>query len=252
MAITIKNKTEIQKMRAACRVVAQTLDYIKKYISEGTTTRYLDKKIEDFIRSKKALPSFKGYRGYPASACISINEEVIHGIPGDRKLLSGDIVSIDVGAILDGYNGDAARTFIVGETALENQKLVDITKQSFFEGIKFARAGGHLFEISEAVQDFVESNNFSVVKDYVGHGIGTNMHEPPEIPNYRQGRRGPRLESGMTLAIEPMVNMGTDEIIVLDDGWTVITADGKYAAHYENTILITDGEPEILTLTELC
>jgi len=252
MAITIKNKAEIQKMRVACSVVAQTLDYVKKYVSEGVTTRYLDKIVESFIRSKNALPSFKGYRGYPASACISINEEVIHGIPGDRKLVNGDVVSVDIGAILDGYNGDAARTFVVGETMLENQKLVDITKQSFFEGIKFAKSGNHLFEISEAIQNFVENNNFSVVKDYVGHGIGTSMHEPPEIPNYKQKSRGPKLQAGMTLAIEPMVNIGTDRIIVLDDGWTVITADKKCAAHYENTILITDGEPEILTLTESC
>lgn len=250
MPITIKSENEVEKMRLAGKVVAQTLEYIKKNLKAGITTKYLDKIADEFIKSKGAIPSFKNYDGYPASVCISINEEVIHGIPSERKINYGDVVSVDIGAILNGYHGDAARTFIVGETSKENEKLVEITKQSFFEGIKFAKDGRHLFEISAAIQDFVEANGFSVVKDYVGHGIGTQMHEAPEIPNYRQNRRGPRLEKNMTLAIEPMVNIGTDKIILLDDDWTVITADKKCSAHYENTILITDGEPEILTATD--
>lgn len=250
MPVTIKSNSEINKMRLAGKVVAKTFEHIRKNIRPAVTTEYLDKLADEFIKSQNALPSFKNYRGYPASICVSINQEVIHGIPSKRKLCDGDIVSIDLGAILNGYHGDAARTFIVGKTSSENEKLVAVTQQSFFEGIKFAKAGCHLFDISAAIQDFVEANGFSVVKDYVGHGIGTQMHEPPEIPNYRQNRRGIKLESGMTLAIEPMVNIGTDKIILQSDGWTVITADNSYAAHYENTILITDSEPEILTATD--
>lgn len=250
MPITIKSDSEIEKMRLAGKIVAKTLEYLKNNITAGVTTKYLNQIADEFIKRQNAIPSFKNYNGYPASVCISINEEVIHGIPSKRKLVDGDVVSVDIGAILNGYHGDAARTFIVGKTSIENQKLVDVTQKSFFEGIKLAKAGNHLFDISAAIQDFVEANGFSVVKDYVGHGIGTQMHEAPEIPNYRQNRRGPKLEKGMTLAIEPMVNLGTDEIILLDDGWTVITADKKCAAHYENTILITDGQPEILTATD--
>ncbi len=250
MPVTIKSNSEINKMRLAGKVVAKTFEHIRKNIRPAVTTEYLDKLADEFIKSQNALPSFKNYRGYPASICVSINQEVIHGIPSKRKLCDGDIVSIDLGAILNGYHGDAARTFIVGKTSPENEKLVEVTQQSFFEGIKFAKAGCHLFDISAAIQDFVEANGFSVVKDYVGHGIGTQMHEAPEIPNYRQNRRGIKLESGMTLAIEPMVNIGTDKIILQSDGWTVITADNSYAAHYENTILITDSEPEILTATD--
>lgn len=248
MPITIKNESEIKKMRVAGEITGKALEVAEKNICIGMTTHELDKIIEDYIRSRGAIPGFLNYRGYPASSCISINEEVIHGIPGSKKLKNGDVVSVDVGAIFDGYYGDAARTFILGETSDENKKLVEVTRQSFFEGIKFAKSGCHLFEISEAIQDYVEKNGFSVVKDYVGHGIGTNMHEAPEIPNYKQDRRGPKLIVGMTLAIEPMVNIGTDRVISLNDGWTVITADKKCSAHYENTILICDGEPEILTM----
>ena len=248
MPITIKNESEIKKMRVAGEITGKALEVAEKNICIGMTTHELDKIIEDYIRSRGAIPGFLNYRGYPASSCISINEEVIHGIPGSKKLKNGDVVSVDVGAIFDGYYGDAARTFILGETSDENKKLVEVTRQSFFEGIKFAKPGCHLFEISEAIQDYVEKNGFSVVKDYVGHGIGTNMHEAPEIPNYKQDRRGPKLIVGMTLAIEPMVNIGTDRVISLNDGWTVITADKKCSAHYENTILICDGEPEILTM----
>ena len=248
MPITIKSESEIKKMRVAGEITGKALEVAEKNICVGMTTHELDKIIENYISSRNAVPGFLNYRGYPASSCISINEEVIHGIPGSKKLKSGDIVSVDVGAIFDGFYGDAARTFILGETSAENKKLVEVTKQSFFEGIKFAKPGCHLFEISEAIQDYVEKNGFSVVKDYVGHGIGTNMHEAPEIPNYKQDRRGPKLVIGMTLAIEPMVNIGTDRVVSLDDGWTVITADKKCSAHYENTILICDGEPEILTM----
>ena len=248
MPITIKNESEIKKMRVAGEITGKALEVAEKNICIGMTTHELDKIIEDYIRSRGAIPGFLNYRGYPASSCISINEEVIHGIPGSKKLKNGDVVSVDVGAIFDGYYGDAARTFLLGETSDENKKLVEVTRQSFFEGIKFAKSGCHLFEISEAIQDYVEKNGFSVVKDYVGHGIGTNMHEAPEIPNYKQDRRGPKLIVGMTLAIEPMVNIGTDRVISLNDGWTVITADKKCSAHYENTILICDGEPEILTM----
>ena len=248
MPITIKSESEIKKMRVAGEITGKALEVAEKNICVGMTTRELDKIIENYIRSRNAVPGFLNYRGYSASSCISINEEVVHGIPGERKLKAGDVVSVDVGAIFDGYYGDAARTFILGETSDENKKLVEVTRQSFFEGIKFAKSGCHLFEISEAIQDYVEKNGFSVVKDYVGHGIGTNMHEAPEIPNYKQDRRGPKLIVGMTLAIEPMVNIGTDRVISLNDGWTVITADKKCSAHYENTILICDGEPEILTM----
>ena len=248
MPITIKSESEIKKMRIAGEITGKALEVAEKNIRVGMTTHELDKIIENHIRSCNAVPGFLNYRGYPASSCISINEEVIHGIPGERKLKAGDVVSVDVGAVFGGYYGDAARTFILGETSDENKKLVEITRQSFFEGIKFAKQGCHLFEISEAIQDYVEKNGFSVVKDYVGHGIGTNMHEAPEIPNYKQNRRGPKLTAGMTLAIEPMVNIGTDRVISLGDGWTVITADKKCSAHYENTILICDGEPEILTM----
>lgn len=248
MSITIKNKNEIDKMRIAGEITGHALEVAEKNVRVGITTHDLDRIIEEYIRSRDAIPGFLNYRGYPASSCISINEEVIHGIPGNRRLKSGDVVSVDLGAVFDGYYGDAARTFVVGEASKENLNLIEITKKSFFEGIKFARPGCHLFEISEAVQEYVEKNNFSVIKDYVGHGIGMQMHEAPEIPNYRQNRRGPKLEVGMTLAIEPMVSIGADRVIVLDDGWTVITADRKCSAHYENTILICDGEPEILTM----
>lgn len=247
MAITIKNQEQIEKMRIAGKILARLDEVLRAEIKPGITTAELDKIAEDFIRSQGAVPSFKGYGGFPASICVSVNEEVIHGIPGKRKLQAGDIVSIDMGSYIGGFHGDCARTYGVGEISPEDQKLIDVTKQSFFEGIKFAKAGNHLNDISAAIQDYVESFGFGVVRDYVGHGIGKNMHEDPAVPNYRSKHRGIRLQSGMVLAIEPMVTMGSYEVEVLEDEWTVVTEDGSRAAHYENTVLITDGEPEILT-----
>ena len=254
MAIIIKNSSQIELMRTAGRIVAEAHDAIEKAICPGVTTKELDILCVEVIKKHGAIASFLGYEGafgagpYPGSACISLNDEVIHGIPGLRSLKSGDIVSVDIGAYINGYHGDAARTHIVGQVSEEDKKLVEVTKQSFFEGIKFAKAGRHLYEISEAIQNYVESHGFSIVRDYVGHGVGKSLHESPEIPNYRPARgRGVKLEKGMTLAIEPMVNAGTHEVYVLDDLWTVVTVDGKNSAHYENTIVITDGEAEILT-----
>jgi methionyl aminopeptidase len=217
----------------------------------GVTTLEIDKAVHDFIVSQGAVPTFKGYGGYPANVCISINEQVIHGIPGKRVIKEGDVVSIDVGATKDGYVGDCAATFIAGRALTpEAEKLVSVTRQSFFEGIKFARPGYRISDIGNAIQNYVEANGFSVVRDYVGHGVGAQMHEEPEIPNYGKPGHGPRLVKGMTIAVEPMVNAGDYPVEVLKDGWTVITRDGSLAAHYENTILITDSDPEILTVCE--
>ncbi len=248
MAITIKNDKQIEYMRIAGRITGEVLNLLETKICEGISTKELDEIAEEYIRSQGAVPSFKGYGGFPASICASVNEEIIHGIPGKRVLKNGDIISVDVGAYINGFHGDAARTFAVGDISEEKKKLIDVTKQSFFEGIKFAKAGNHLSQISGAIQQYIESNGFSVVRDYVGHGIGSDMHEAPQIPNYKTNVRGPRLCKGMALAIEPMVNAGDYKIKVLADGWTVITKDKKPAAHYENTVLITDGEPELLTL----
>ena len=248
MAITIKTQEQIEKMRKAGKILANLDKILAKEIKPGVSTKHLDKIAEDYIRSCGAVPSFKGYAGFPASICASINEEVIHGIPGSRILKEGDIISIDMGSYIDGFHGDCARTYPVGKISPEAQKLIDVTKQSFFEGIKFAKAGCHLNEIGAAIQKYVEDNGFSVVRDYVGHGIGKNRHEDPAVYNYKTTGRGPKLAKGMVLAIEPMVNMGTYKVDVLDDDWTVVTRDGLWAAHYENTVLITDGEPELLTL----
>ena len=248
MAIIIKSEEQIEKMRVAGGILSRLGKILESEIRPGITTLELDKIAEDYITSQGAKPSFKGYGGFPGSICTSVNNEIIHGIPSLRKLRDGDIISIDMGSYIGGYHGDCARTYAVGEISDEDQKLIDVTRQSFFEGIKFAREGSHLYEISVAVQKHVEENGFSVVRDYVGHGIGRNLHEDPAIPNYRQVGRGPRLQKGMVLAIEPMVNAGTFKLEVLDDGWTAVTADGRNAAHYENTVLITDGEPELLTL----
>lgn len=248
MAITIKTEEQIEKMRAAGKILVDLDEVLRELIKPGVTTLELDTVAEKFIRDRGAIPSFKGYGGFPGSICTSVNEEVVHGIPGKRKLKEGDIISIDMGSIIYGFNGDCARTYGVGQISPEDQQLIDVTKQSFFEGIKFAKAGCHLFDISAAVQEYVEKFGFGVVRDYVGHGIGRHMHEDPAIPNYRQRGRGPKLLKGMCLAIEPMVTAGTYEVKVLDDDWTAVTRDGKNAAHYENTVYITDGEPEILTL----
>ena len=245
--ITLKSAHEIDLMRRAGKITAAARALAGEMVRPGVTTREIDSAVEHFIRQQGAVPSFLNYNGFPASACISINDEVIHGIPGDRVLQDGDIVSVDVGAYVDGFHGDCAATFACGTISPEAQRLIDVTRQSFFEGIRFAKEGYRLYDISAAIQEYVESNGFSIVREFVGHGIGAHLHEDPAVPNYGRKGRGPRLLRGMTLAIEPMVNAGKADIWQLSDGWTVKTQDGKYAAHYENTILITDGEPEILT-----
>ncbi len=236
-------------MRQACRITAAARALAGEMVRPGVKTKEIDKAVHDFILSQGATPSFLNYGGFPASSCISVNNVVIHGIPDDRVLAEGDIVSIDVGAYYQGFHGDCAATFACGEISPEAQRLINVTKQSFFEGLKFARQGKRVSDISHAVQSYVESNGFSVVRDFVGHGVGAKLHEEPNVPNFGAPGRGPRLIRGMTLAIEPMVNAGTYEVEVLRDRWTTVTKDGKLSAHYENTVLITDGEPEILTVT---
>ena len=245
--ITLKSSHEIDLMRRSGKITAAARALAGEMVKPGVTTQEINDAVERFIRQQGAVPSFLHYNGYPASACISVNDEIIHGIPGKRVLREGDIVSVDVGAYIGGFHGDCAATFPCGRISPEAQRLIDVTRQSFFEGIRFAREGQRLQDISAAVQTYVEQNGFSVVREYVGHGVGAKMHESPEIPNYGRPGHGPRLLRGMTLAIEPMVNAGSAAITQLSDGWTVKTADGKWAAHYENTILITDGAPEILT-----
>ena len=245
--ITLKSAHEIDLMRRAGKITAAARALAGEMVRPGVTTQEIDHAVEHFIRKQGAVPSFLHYHGYPASACISVNDEVIHGIPGKRVLAEGDIVSVDVGAYIGGFHGDCAATFACGQISQEAQDLIDVTRQSFFEGIKFAKEGHRLQDISAAIQSYVESHGCSIVREYVGHGVGAEMHESPEIPNYGHPGRGPRLLRGMTLAIEPMVNAGSAAIKLMPDGWTVRTLDGKWAAHYENTVLITDGEPEILT-----
>lgn len=245
--ITLKSPSEIELMRRAGKITAAARALAGEMVKPGVTTREIDRAVEQFIRKNGAVPSFLNYHGYPGSACISVNDEVIHGIPGNRVLKEGDIVSVDVGAYIGGFHGDCAATFACGEISQEAQRLIDVTRESFFRGIACAREGKRLFDISAAVQEYVEANGFTVVREFVGHGIGRQLHESPEVPNYGTAGRGPRLLRGMTLAIEPMVNAGAASIRQLSDGWTVKTLDGKLSAHYENTVLITDGEPEILT-----
>ena len=245
--ISLKSSHEIDLMRKAGKITAAARALAGEMVKPGVTTQEIDSAVDAFIRKEGAVPSFLHYNGYPASACISVNDEVIHGIPGKRVLQEGDIVSIDVGAYIGGFHGDCAATFACGQISQEAKKLIDVTRQSFFEGIKFAKEGCRVQDISAAVQAYVESQGFSVVREYVGHGVGAHLHESPEVPNFGRPGRGPRLLRGMTLAIEPMVNAGGAAILQLSDGRTVKTRDGKYSAHYENTILITDGEPEILT-----
>ena len=235
-------------MRQSGLILAECFEVLKPYIKPGIKTSELDKITKEYILSKGAKPSFLNYAGFPGSICASVNDVVIHGIPGSYELKEGDIISCDVGVLKDGFHTDACRTFAVGEISDEAKKLIDVTRQSFFEGMKYARFGERLFSISAAIQDYVESNGFSIVRNYCGHGVGKNLHEDPEVPNYGEFGKGNRLMKNMTLAIEPMVNMGKPQTKTLSDGWTVITADGKYAAHYENTIVITDGEPLILTM----
>lgn len=251
--ISIKSKTEIEMMRKSGEILAKTHETIKEAIRPGITTLELDRIAEEFIRKSGATPSFKGYKGipgaidYPASICASANHQVVHGIPGLEMLKDGDIISVDIGVYFGGFHSDAARTYPVGSISEKAQHLIQVTKQSFYEGIKAAVNGNRIVDISIAIQNYVESNGYTVVREYVGHGIGKEMHEPPQIPNYRTRERGPRLEPGMTLAIEPMVNEGTHRVKLLDNKWTVVTEDGKLSAHYENTIVITEGEPVILT-----
>ena len=248
--IVIKNEQELVCMRQACRITAAARALAGEMVRPGVSTKAIDKAVHDFIVAQGAKPSFLNYHGYPASVCISVNNTVIHGIPGGYVLKDGDIVSIDVGALYKGFHGDCAATFPCGTISAEAQKLIDVTKQSFFEGIAFARPGHRVSDISHAIQTYVESNGFSVVRSFVGQGVGAQLHEEPEVPNFGAPGRGPRLIPGMTLAVEPMVNTGVYDVKVLKDGWTTVTADGKLSAHYENTVLITDGEPEILTVTE--
>ena len=248
--ISLKSPREIEAMRRAGRITAQARALAGSMVKPGVTTKEIDKAVRDFIKSRGAKPSFLGYGGFPGSACISVNDEVIHGIPGSRTLQEGDIVSIDVGAFIDGFHGDCAATFPCGKVSDEALRLIAVTRQSFWEGIKFARPGYRVSDISHAVQQYVEANGFSVVREYVGHGVGAKLHEPPEIPNYGPAGHGARLQPGMTLAVEPMVNAGDKAIYVLKDGWTVKTKDGALSAHYENSILITEEEAEVLTTVE--
>ena len=248
--ISLKSPREIECMRRAGRLTAQARALAGSLVRPGVTTHEIDTAVRKFIESHGAKPSFLGYGGFKGSACISINEEVIHGIPGPRKLKEGDIVSVDVGAYLDGFHGDCAATFPCGEVSPEAMELIRVTEQSFWEGIKLARAGNRVFDISHAVQQYVESHGCSVVRDFVGHGVGAKLHEPPEVPNFGPAGHGLRLQPGMTIAVEPMVCAGDWRVKVLKDGWTTVSADGSLTAHYENTILITDGEPEILTRAE--
>lgn len=254
--IILKSQREIDLMRRSGEVTFLALEKMRQACKPGVTTLDLDRIAYDFIISNKGQPSFKGYRGglgikpFPASICASVNNEVVHGIPDGRVLKSGDIISIDVGVYMDGFHGDAARTFPIGDISPDAQRLIDVTEESFFRGIKKARRGFRIVDISGEIQDFVEENGFSVVRDFVGHGIGRRMHEPPQIPNYRTPERGPRLQEGMTLAIEPMINEGGYFVKILDNKWTVVTADDSLSAHYENTIAIGKDEPLILTLAE--
>ena len=249
MAVTIKSPREIELMREAGRILAKTHEELAKNLRPGMSTWDIDHMGEEIIRSYGCIPSFKNYNGYPASICVSVNDEVVHGIPHKEHFLDeGDIVSLDAGVIYKGYHSDAARTYGIGEIDDDAKKLIEVTRQSFFEGIKFAKAGNHLNDISAAIQKYAESFGFGVVRDLVGHGIGSHLHEDPEIPNFARKRKGLLLQPGMTLAIEPMITEGSYEVVWLDDDWTVMTEDGGWAAHYENTILITEGEPEILSL----
>lgn len=246
--IIIKNDKEIDLMRIAGRIVAETLLLVEKKVKPGITTAELDRIAEEFITKHGAKPSFKGLYGFPASLCISVNEQVVHGIPGGYVLKDGDIVSVDCGAYLNGFHGDAARTFAVGNVSEEANKLIKVTEQSFFKGIEYAKVGNRLTDISHGIQSYIEASGFAVVRDFVGHGIGRVVHEDPDVPNFGKPGRGPKLAQGMALAIEPMVNLGSYKVKTLNDDWTVVTSDGSLSAHYENTIVILPDGPEILTL----
>lgn len=250
MSVSVKSSSEIEKMRHAGKLLEQVHRELAGMIRPGVSTWDIDKAGEKIIRSMGCIPNFLNYNGFPASFCTSINDEVVHGIPSRERILQeGDIISLDAGLIYQGYHSDAARTYGVGAVSPEAVKLMEVTEQSFFEGIKYAKAGHHLHEISAAIGAYAESFGYGVVRDLVGHGIGTSLHEDPQIPNFRQKRRGIRLQPGMTLAIEPMINAGRADVVWMDDDWTVVTQDGSLSSHYENTVLITEGEPELLTLT---
>ena len=249
MAVSIKSEREIELMRESCRLLAIVHKELEESIRPGMTTMDIDIMGDTLIRKLGGIPNFKNYNGYPASICVSVNDEVVHGIPSRHRVLQeGDIVSLDAGLIYKGYHSDAARTHGVGQISPEARKLIDVTRESFFAGIKLAKAGNHLHDISNAIDAFVKPYGYGIVRDLVGHGIGTSLHEDPQIPNFAQRRRGLKLQAGMTLAIEPMINMGRADVEWLDDDWTVVSEDGSWSAHYENTVLITDGEPEILTI----
>lgn len=249
--IVLKTERELKLMREAGRISAGALKLVGEAVEPGISTAELDRIAERYIRSQGAKPNFKGYNGFPATACISINDQVIHGIPSQKQIIrAGDIVSVDLGAVFEGYHGDNAATFAAGEISPEAQRLMDATKESLYEGIRKARAGGRIGDISSAVQQYVEARGYSVVRQYVGHGVGASLHEAPEVPNFGTPGRGVRLLPGMTLAIEPMVNIGTERVKVMPDGWTVLTADGALSAHFEHTIVITAEGPQILTMPE--
>lgn len=249
MAVTIKSEREIELMRESCRLLAIVHKELEEAVRPGMSTMDIDVMGDTLIRKLGGIPNFKNYNGYPASICVSVNDEVVHGIPNKSRILQeGDIVSLDAGLIYKGYHSDAARTHAVGQISPEARKLIDVTRESFFAGAKMARAGNHLFDISNAIATYVEPYGYGIVRDLVGHGIGTSLHEDPQIPNFSQRRKGLKLQAGMTLAIEPMINMGRADVEWLDDDWTVVSEDGSWSAHYENTVLITEGEPEILTL----
>ena len=249
MSVSIKSERDIEHMKEAGRILAIVHEEMEKIIRPGISTYDINKRGEEVIRSYGCIPSFLNYQGYPASICVSVNDEVVHGIPNKKRILrEGDIVSLDAGVLYKGYHSDAARTHAVGEISAEAKQLIEVTKQSFFEGIRFAKEGYHINDISTAIQEYAESFGYSVVRELVGHGVGKELHEEPQIPNFHTRRRGIRLQAGMTLAIEPMINMGKAGVYWLDDEWTVVTQDHFYSAHYENTILITKGEPEILSM----
>ena len=245
--IYVKNKKDIELMREACKLTKMALNHVGEFVRPGITTGELDRIAYEFIKKHNAIPSFLNYNGFPASICSSVNDEVVHGIPGKYALLEGDIISIDIGAYLNGFHGDCAKTFFVGNVSEEAKKLVEVTRQSFYEGLKFAKAGNRIGDISFAIQSYVEGFGYSVVRDLTGHGIGKSLHEDPSVPNFGRAGKGVRLIPGMTLAIEPMINRGSYHVFTDDSKWTVKTCDGELSAHYENTILITEGEPEILT-----
>lgn len=249
MAVTIKSSREIELMREAGKILAKTHEELEKNLRPGMSTWEIDRIGEEIIRSYGCIPSFKNYNGYPASICVSVNDEVVHGIPHKKHYIQeGDIVSLDAGVIYKGYHSDAARTHGIGEISKEAKQLIEVTRQSFFEGIKFAKPGNHLNDISSAIQKYAEGFGYGVVRDLVGHGIGSHLHEDPEVPNFARRRKGILLRPGMTLAIEPMINAGRYDVVWLDDDWTVVTEDGSLSAHYENTVLITESEPELLSM----